>query len=105
MNINSVGINAYRDMTGKTQTSKKPVEAEKTVQIQKPEKIKIPGRIDKIGSDVSIRLEGEEYAEMLSPEEKQALELLFDKYGDKRGMLNSGNSSRPGLGSFVDVKL
>jgi len=105
MKINSVGINAYQEMMGKANANKKPVETTKTEQIQKTEKIKIPGRTDKIGSDLSIKLAGQEYAEMLSPEEKQALELLFEKYGDKKGILDSNTTNRPGLGTYVDVKL
>ncbi len=105
MKINSIGINAYQEMTGRAQANKKPVEANQSAQIQKTEKIHIPGRVDKVGSDLSVKLAGEEYAEMLSPEEKQALELLFEKYGDKRGIISSETTNRPGLGTFVDVKL
>ena len=105
MKINSIGINAYQEMTGRAQASKKPVETIKNEQIQKPGKVQIPSRTDRVGSDLSIKLDGEDYAEMLSPEEKQALELLFEKYGDKRGITNSSSTNRPGLGTFVDVKL
>lgn len=105
MKINSIGINAYQEMAGRSQANKKPVETNITNQIQKTEKIQIPSRINRLGSDLSIKLEGEEYADMLSPEEKQALELLFEKYGDKRGITNSNAANRPGLGTFVDVKL
>ena len=105
MKINSIGINAYQEMTGKAQANKKPVELNKSEQVQKTGKIQIPSRVDRVGSDLSVKLEGENYAEMLSPEEKQALELLFEKYGDKRGIANSSTTNRPGLGTFVDVKL
>jgi hypothetical protein len=105
MKINPIGINAYQEMTGHAQASRKPAVANQAELIQKPGKINIPGRIDKTGSDISIRLSGQDYAEMLSPEEKQALELLFEKYGDKRGMPNSGTINPSGLGTFVDVKL
>ena len=105
MKINTIGINAYQEMTGRAQASKRPVEANKSEQVQKTGKIQIPGRVDRVGSDLSIKLKGEEYADMLSPEEKQALELLFEKYGDKRGITSSGMTDRPGLGTFVDVKL
>ena len=105
MKINSIGINAYQEMAGKAQANKKPVETTVTNQVQKADKIKIPGRTDRIGSDLSIKLEGEEYADLLSPEEKQALELLFEKYGGKRGSLNSNANNQQLLGTFVDVKL
>ena len=105
MKINSIGINAYQEMTGRTQANKRPVETEKIEQVQKPGKVEIPSRLNKVGSDLSIRLEGEDYADMLSPEEKQALELLFEKYGDKRSLSNSNTAGQPGLGTFVDVKL
>jgi len=42
---------------------------------------------------------------MLSPQEKQALELLFEKYGDNKGGLIQSTANRPGLGTFVDIKL
>lgn len=105
MKINTIGINAYQEMTGRAQASKRPVEANKSELVQKTGKIQIPGRVDRVGSDLSVKLEGEDYAELLSPEEKQALELLFEKYGDKKGITNSGATDRPGLGTFVDVKL
>lgn len=105
MKINSIGINAYQEMTGRAQANKKPVETNNAEQVKKTEKIQIPGRVDKVGSELSVKLDGEDYAEMLSPEEKQALELLFEKYGDKRGITNSSTANRPGLGTFVDVKL
>jgi len=92
-------------MTGKAQTAKRPVETNKNEQIQKTGKIQIPSRTDRIGSDLSVKLEGIDYAEMLSPEEKQALELLFEKYGDKKGSMDSSASNKPELGTFVDVKL
>lgn len=105
MKINSIGINAYQEMTGRAQANRKPVETNKSEQVQKTEKIQIPGRVDRVGSDLSVKLEGEDYAKMLSPEEKQALELLFEKYGARRGNENSNATNRPELGTFVDVKL
>ena len=79
--------------------------AEKTDQIQKTGKIQIPSRADRIGSEISVKLENKDYTEMLSPEEKQALELLFEKYGDNKGGLIQSTANRPGLGTFVDIKL
>lgn len=105
MKINSIGINAYQEMANRAQASKKPVAPIKSEQVQKTGKIQIPVRTNRTGSDLSVKLNGEDYAEMLSPEEKQALELLFEKYGGKRGITNSGAANRPGLGNFVDVKL
>jgi len=105
MKINPIGINAYQEMANRTQASRKPVAVNHTEPTQKPGKINIPGRVDKAGSDISVRLEGQDYAEMLSPEEKQALELLFEKYGDKRGKSGSASVNPSGLGTFVDVKL
>jgi len=105
MKINSIGINAYQEMTGRTQVSKRPVEMNTGEQIKKSVKIRIPGRADKVGSDISVKLRGENYADMLKKKKKQALELLFEKYGDKRGIIDSGTADRPGLGTFVDVKL
>ena len=105
MKINSIGINAYQEMTGRVQSGKKPAVIDKTEEKVKAGKIQIPGRINKVGSDISVKLGGSEYASMLSPEEKQALELLFEKFGDNKGMNITESTSRPGLGRFVDVKL
>ena len=51
MKINAIGINAYQEMTGRAQASKRPVEANKSEQVQKSGKIQIPGRVDRVGSD------------------------------------------------------
>ena len=54
MKINSIGINAYQEMTGRAQASKKPVETIKSEQVQKPGKVQIPSRADRVGSDLSL---------------------------------------------------
>ena len=105
MKINSIGINAYQQMTGRTQASKRPAPQEKTEQTQIIGKIQIPTRPDRVGSDISVRLDGENYAEMLTPEEKQALELLFEKYGNQQVSAGGVKSEQAGLGQFVDVRL
>lgn len=105
MKINSIGINAYQQMTGRAQASQKPVPQEKTEQAQIIGKIQIPSRTDKVGSDISIKLDGKDYADMLTPEEKQALELLFEKYGAQKTGTAAVQTEQSGLGRFVDVRL
>jgi hypothetical protein len=104
MKISSVGINAYQEMVEPRQSMKNPPPASPE-QNTVTKSVHIPDRVDRVGSRLSIKLENGDYSKILSPEEKQALELLFKKFGDGRGLSDISATSRPALGNFVDVKL
>jgi len=105
MKISSIGVNAYREMTTQAQTNQKPVPANRLDQSEKTSQVLIPGQTNALGSKLSVKLPNANYADMLSSEEKKALELLFEQYGNKFGSAASTSAGDAGLGNFVDVKL
>jgi len=105
MKVNPLGVNAYQQMTGQSRVTRRPDMAENKTAAVQTGKISIPGQGENSGSKLSVKLSGGNFMEMLAPEERQALELLFNKYesGQLAGGTRQGQSSS--LGNFVDVKL
>jgi len=100
MKVNSIGINTYQQLNDKQQVNRRPLENSQTKPAAKIGKVNIPVQSDKVGSDLAVKLPGENYMEMLSAEEKEAFEMVFKKFNG-----SSGASGQNGLGRFVDVKL
>jgi len=105
MKINPVGVETYRQAMGKPQVEYKPMPGNKTG--INNAKVRIPGQTDDTGSKLSVKLKPGTFVDMLSSEEKQALELLFAKYsGIKQGdYCRNGGTDESHLGNIVDVKL
>jgi len=108
MKVNSIGIDSYRQTTGKTQVENRAA-TENRKQTEQATRIQIPGQGQKIGSDLSIRLRPGTFIDMLSDEERRAFELIFQKFnglsaGDgvyaRRDATNESH-----LGNYLDVKL
>jgi hypothetical protein len=106
MKINSIGIEAYRHMAGKQQVNNRS-EVDIKRQDVKSEQIQIPVQTDKVGSDLSVKLKPGTFVDMLSSEEKQAVNILFKKYADAAESVLSkdGATVNNQLGRHVDVKL
>ena len=107
MKVNSIGIDTYRQTMNKPAVDNKPV-ADGKSQVNAGQKIEIPGQPDKISSSLAIKLKSGAFADMLSAEEKEAIELLFAKYqnGNRGSAYSSdGAASQAHLGNVVDVKL
>jgi len=108
MKINAVGINSYRQAMEKPQVEKQPAPENRT-QVKKSDAVSIADRADRVGSKLAVRLEPGTFVDMLSTEEKQAFEKVFEKYG-RPGMLTgtyakSGENQTANTGTHVDVKL
>ena len=105
MKINPVGVETYRQAMGKPQVNNNAV-AENKARVNDT-RLKIPGQAEKIGSKLSVKLKPGTFIDMLSTEEKQALELLFAKYNNiKQGDYRpDGETGQAHLGNLVDVKL
>ncbi len=105
MKINPVGVEAYRQAMNKPQVDNKAVAGNKP-RINE-NRIKIPGETERTGSKLSVKLKPGMFSDMLSVEEKQALELLFAKYSNIKQSEYNANSEagQTHLGNFVDVKL
>jgi hypothetical protein len=109
MKISAVGINAYRQITNDAQANKKATMADGQGQTNKVDQIQIPGRENDIGSKLSIQLQKGSFIDMLTTEEKKALEIVFEKFRDlnidSKQYNNNGTTKRSTLGNVVDVKL
>ena len=105
MKISSIGVNAYREITNQSRVNQKPPAPKQPDQTEKASQVHIPGQTNTIGSKLSVKLPNADYAEMLSSEERQALELLFEQYGKNFNTATSRSTGNAGLGNFVDVTL
>jgi hypothetical protein len=105
MKINPVGVETYR------QAMTRPAVDNRTVAENKPKvnetKINIPNETERTGSKLSVKLKPGTFTDMLSSEEKQALDMLFAKYNNiKQGDYSRSNETgETQLGNLVDIKL
>ncbi len=109
MKINAVGIDAYRQTVNEAQVSRKSFSADNQVQAEKIDRVQIPGQGDNTGSRLAVQLKKGGFVDMLSEEEKRALEMVFEKFRtleiNGKSYDNNGASKRSNLGNIVDVKL
>jgi len=109
MKINAVGIDAYRQVQNDTGLQTRQVPAQNQSKTENTEKVKIPNQTSRVGSKLAVKLKEGTFDDMLSPEEKMALETMFDRF-KSAGMLDAGYAEdgaveQPVLGTLVDVKL
>lgn len=107
MKINSIGINAYRQTI--TENQKRIPTPEGNTKPHSVDRVLIPGQENSITSKLAVQLKGGKFADMLTPEERQALELIFEKFrlaglGDEHYAQKAVQKSEH-LGKVVDVKL
>ncbi len=104
MKVNPVSIQSYQQIAQRDRAADRTKIAQtdgQSLTIQ-PEK-------KSVSSSLAVRVPGASYADVLSPEENQALNMLFSKYrgNDKFG---SGYQAGPatnefGVGRVIDVKV
>lgn len=108
MKVNAIGIENYRQAMDNTRVQNQPA-TESKKQAEKTDRIEIPGQRQKVGSDLSVRLRPGSFADMLSNEEKQAFELVFQKFNGLRAgegvYAKNGGTNESHLGNYLDVKL
>ncbi len=108
MKINPLGIQSYEQINKRenraVQTSAENIKAgaDSKVEITPQENIS--------GSKLSIKAPESSFAEMLSPEERQALDLLFNKFKNSERFgagfnRNSGAAANKMVGNVVDIKV
>ncbi len=104
MKINATGVDAYRNVTGDSQITRKPVNTDNKAQT---DRVQIPVQDKAPGSKLAVYLKNGSFADMLSPEEKKALEMIFEKFrgAESRSYEKNGAVDKPRLGSIVDIKL
>jgi hypothetical protein len=105
MKINPVGVETYRQAMTRPPVDNKTV-PENKARVNET-RINIPNEAERTGSRLSVKLKPGTFSDMLSPQEKQALDMLFAKYNNiKQGDYSRSNDTGQGhLGNLVDVKL
>ncbi|MFH2037245.1 MAG: hypothetical protein ABIJ45_12645 [Candidatus Zixiibacteriota bacterium] len=108
MKINPIGIEAYRQTMEKSKTDVRP-QIEKNAETSKSSAVHLPGQANKIGSKLANKLESGTFADMLTTEEKQAFEMVFEKFRQIASADGSyrhdGETNLQSVGNFVDVTL
>lgn len=109
MKINPIGISSYQQLTGQD-ASRKPSADKKAEAPGAQSTVLITPQSEAKSSRLAVKAEAGSYADFLSPEEKNALELLFSRYTDRgrfgpsysRNATEQEESVR--LGNVVDLK-
>jgi len=109
MKINPVGIQTYQQVNHRERPTGPTVDSD--VKPNKDKSISIAPQSETTGSKLAVKAPRGSYTEFLSPEEKQAMDLLFSKYRNSERFGNGyqrdgGNSAiKSSLGNMVDVKV
>ncbi|UCC43436.1 MAG: hypothetical protein JSU65_09855 [Candidatus Zixiibacteriota bacterium] len=108
MKINPVAIQSYQQISRQN----RPDSQEDTVAAdQAARTVEIQPQDHDSSSKLAIRADVKNYAELLSPEEQQALELLFGKFNDtgRFGAAYNADPTSSGesrhVGRIIDVKV
>jgi hypothetical protein len=109
MKINPIGIQSYQQLERRDAPAQAPPDGKKVS--AGDSKVTISPQAADAGSRVTVKAPQSSYAEILTPEEKQALELLFRRFGDasrfgpgyQRDAESTGAQTL--VGSIVDVKV
>ncbi|MDD3731679.1 MAG: hypothetical protein PHU88_04815 [candidate division Zixibacteria bacterium] len=107
MKINTIGINAYQNLNHQSKTAdrKEPDAA------SLPTPANLAKATEAQSSRLAIKAPSGSYADLLSIEEKQALEVLFSRFRDNNrfaavGQAESDTGARENvLGRIIDIKV
>jgi hypothetical protein len=106
MKVNSIGINTYQNLTSQEKTAQKPVEETTSMPPQAA-----PVTAEAQSSRLAVKAPSGTYADMLSVEERQALEILFSRFKNNENFgatYRAGTNSAPRentLGRVIDIKV
>ena len=109
MKVNPLGIQAYQHLT----RQEKPTADRSDTAIARggEDKVVIEPQSSVSKSALAVKVPAGDYAKFLSPEERQALDLLFARFsntarfGHAYSAETEETSSRAGLGQVVDVRV
>jgi hypothetical protein len=107
MKINPIGIQSYQQLNRQNQP---PAPAPKTDDSGVRDSVLIEPQASVKKSAVAVKGPSGNYAQYLSPEEREALDLLFSRYADSSRLgvgveADRDGSDGPTIGSLVDVKV
>ena len=108
MKINPVAIQTYQQANRQNRASIVPTQGDEVSTAEKT--VSIPMQDESQGSSLAVKPSEGSYAEYLSPEEREALELLFDRFRIKgrsaesiRSQDNADTGKSP-VGRLIDLK-
>lgn len=108
MKVNPVGIQTYQHVT-RRENDTRPAIADKAADSRQTQ-VTITPQDDTAVSSLAVKGPRGSYAEFLSPEERQALDLLFNRFRDSGrfgpGYNRNENSedASQSVGNLIDVK-
>lgn len=116
MKVNPIAIQSYQKIVPKETQQQNPVDIQakerSDVAVISDDKVTIKPTALTSGSQITVRATNGSYADLLTTQEKQALDLLFDKFRDSQRFGTSyqaNNDQSAGksrnLGQLVDVKV
>ena len=116
MKVNPVAIQSYQQIVRKEPQQQSPVDTQTKkrgdVAVISGDQITIRPTAPISGSQVTVKATNGSYADLLSPPEKQALDLLFTKFRDSQRFGSSyqinddqATGKSRNLGQLVDVKV
>lgn len=116
MKVNPVAIQSYQQIVRKEPQQQSPIDTQAKergdVAVMSGDQITIRPTVPISGSQVTVKATNGSYADLLSPPEKQALDLLFTKFRDSQrfGSSYQANNDQDAekirnLGQLVDVKV
>lgn len=109
MKINPVGIQSYQQVDHRERPAGSAAGSE--VKPNQDKTVSIVPQSETAGSSLAVKAPRGSYTEFLTPEEKQAMDLLFSKYRNSERFGNgyqrdAGESAAmKSLGNVVDVKV
>lgn len=109
MNINAVGINAYRQLDTDNQTARRQNAEQTTNSTTAREQVEITGQAAKTGSALGVKINRGAFEDILTTQEKEALEMVFAKFRSAAALTSTyerdGHNDKSPLGTMVDVTL
>lgn len=108
MKINPLGIQSYEQINKRdNRVVQTPAE---NIKSEVSSKVEIAPQENLTGSKLSVKAPEGSYAEMLSPEERQALDLLFNKFKNSERFgagfnRNANLTAQKMVGNVVDIKV
>ncbi len=109
MKVNPVSIQSYQQVARREQPAQPQVKSEQDGSVKNS--VAIEPQKNLTGSKLAVKAPSGSYADYLSAEEKQALEVLFNKFQDNSrfgsGYRANADNAKPEatVGRIIDVKV
>ena len=108
MKVNPIGIQTYQQLNRKDNENNVPVAEKQTKAVDR--KLSISPQEEVSPSKLAIKANSGDYAQYLSPEERNALDILFARYKETGRFgptyqKDANQSNDNNLGRMVDIKV